>query len=264
MDLGLRGRVVLVTGASTGMGRGSAVVLADEGATLALVSQTAERLEKTGAACAERGVDVAWWAEDLATHDAAARVVPAALERFGRIDALVNTVGPIERSAGILEQDDDRWQFHYEGVLMSAVRMCREVVPVMQRQGGGAIVNIAAMSVRHYHPPLASYSAPKAALAHFTKNLAREFASDGIRANAVMPGMIASESVQARMQAAAREKGMSTDAYFADANARYGGVTWADRLGTTEEIGNVVAFLVSDKASYVNGVWWPVDGGSSF
>ena len=147
---------------------------------------------------------------------------------------------------------------------MSAVRTCREVVPLMQAAGGGAIVNIAAMSVRHYHPALADYSAQKAALAHFTKNLAREFAPDGIRANAVMPGMIASESVQERMAIAAREKNMTEDEYFTDANARYGGVTWASRLGRPREIADVVAFLLSDKASYVNGVWWPVDGGSSF
>ncbi len=264
MDLGLAGKVALVTGASTGMGRATAVVLAEEGARLALVSQTAERLEKTAAECAERGAEVAWWAEDLSTRDAPPRAVAAAVERFGRIDALANTVGPLERTAGILDQDDDRWQRHFEGVLMSAVRTCREVVPLMQAAGGGAIVNIAAMSVRHYHPALAHYSAPKAALAHFTKNLAREFAPDGIRVNAVMPGMIASESVQERMAIAAREKNMTEDEYFTDANARYGGVTWASRLGRPREIADVVAFLLSDKASYVNGVWWPVDGGSSF
>jgi len=205
----MAGRVALVTGASTGMGRATALVLADERARLALSSQTSARLEQTAAECAERGAEVAWWADDLAARDAPARVVAAAHERFGRVDALVNTVGPLVRTSGILDQDDDCWQRHFDSVLMSAVRFCREVVPLMLVNGRGAIVNISAMSVRHYHPQLAYYSAQKAALAHFTKNLAREFAHDGIRANAVMPGMIASESVQERQRIAARERGMT-------------------------------------------------------
>jgi 3-oxoacyl-[acyl-carrier protein] reductase len=264
VDLGLAGSVALVTGASTGMGRATALVLAREGARLALSSQTPERLSATAADCEQLGAEVAWWAEDLAAADGPPRVVAAACDRFGGVDALVNTVGPFVRTAGILDQDDDCWQDHFQSVLMSAVRFCREVVPVMQSRGGGAIVNISAMSVRHFHPQLAFYSAQKAALAHFTKNLAREFAGDGLRANAVMPGMIASEGVQARQRAAAEQRGMTEDEYFLDANSRYGGVTWANRLGTPEEIANVVAFLLSDKASYVNGAWVNVDGGSSF
>lgn len=246
------------------MGRATALVLADEGARLALASQTAARLERTAAECTDRGAEVAWWADDLAAPNAPPRVVEAVIERFGRVDALVNTVGPLVRTSGILDQDDDCWQRHFDSVLMSAVRFCREVVPLMQANGGGAIVNISAMSVRHYHPQLAYYSAQKAALAHFTKNLAREFAHDGIRANAVMPGMIASEGVQERRRIAARERQMTEQEYFVDANARYGGVTWADRLGTPEEIADVVAFLISDRATYVNGAWVNVDGGSSF
>jgi NAD(P)-dependent dehydrogenase (short-subunit alcohol dehydrogenase family) len=264
VDLGLADKVALVTGASTGMGRATALALADEGARLALTSQTPARLEATAAECEARGAEVAWWAEDLAARDAPPRVVAAACDRFGRVDVLVNTVGPLVRTTGILDQDDDCWQTHFESVLMSAVRFCREVVPVMRSHGGGSIVNISAMSVRHFHPQLAYYSAQKAALAHFTKNLAREFAPDGVRANAVMPGMIASEGVQARRRTAAKERGMSEEEYFVDANARYGEVTWADHLGTPEEIANVVAFLVSDRASYVNGAWVNVDGGSSF
>lgn len=246
------------------MGRASALVLAAEGARLALASMTAARLERTADDCRALGAEVATWAADLATRDGPPAVVAGVQEHFGGIDALVNTVGPFVRTSSILDQDDDCWQSHFDSVLMSAVRFCREVVPSMRARGGGAIVNVSAMSIRHYHPQLAYYSAQKAALAHFTKNLAREFAHDGIRANAVMPGMIASEGVQERQAAAARERGMTTDEYFRDANERYGGVTWADRLGTPEEIANVVAFLLSDRASYVNGAWVNVDGGSSF
>jgi NAD(P)-dependent dehydrogenase (short-subunit alcohol dehydrogenase family) len=264
LDLGLQGKVALVTGAGLGMGRATALRFAQEGARLALTSHTAARLENTVAEAAEVGVEASGWDADLAAPDAPGRVVAAARDRFGTVDVLVNTVGPYERTTGILEQDDGLWDEHLQGVLMSAVRMCREVVPLMQAAGGGAVVNISAMSIRHHIPTLAPYSAAKSALAHFTKNLAREFAPDGIRANAVMPGMIASEPVRERMAKAAAEKGMSEAEYFADANRRYHGVTWADRLGTPEEIADVVAFLASDRASYVNGAWINVDGGSSF
>jgi len=265
VDLGLHDKVALVTGAGLGMGRATALVLAEEGSRLALTSQTEARLEKTAADAAERGApDVATWTADLSTPDGAARVVAAARERFGTVDVLVNTVGPYQRTTGILEQDDELWEEHLQGVLLSAVRMCREVVPLMQAAGGGAIVNVSAMSIRHHIPALAPYSAAKNALAHFTKNLAREFASDGIRSNAVMPGMIASEPVRERMSKAAAEKGMSEAEYLEDANRRYHGVTWADRLGEPAEIAAVIAFLVSDRASYVNGAWVNVDGGSSF
>jgi NAD(P)-dependent dehydrogenase (short-subunit alcohol dehydrogenase family) len=264
VDLKLHDKVALVTGAGLGMGRATALLLADEGCRLALTSQTPERLEKTAADAAERGAEVAAWAADLSATDAGARVVTDARERFGTINVLVNTVGPYERTTGVLEQDDDLWEKHLQGVLMSAVRTCREVVPVMKAAGGGAIVNVSAMSIRHHIPALAPYSAAKSALAHFTKNMAREFAHDGIRTNAVMPGMIASEPVRERMAQAAAEKGMTEAEYLEDANRRYHGVTWADRLGEPEEIAAVIAFLVSDRASYVNGAWVNVDGGSNF
>jgi NAD(P)-dependent dehydrogenase (short-subunit alcohol dehydrogenase family) len=125
------------------------------------------------------------------------------------------------------------------------------------------------MSVRHFIPRIEHYSAAKAALAHFTKNLAKEFARDGIRTNAVMPGWIASESVLRNLDQRVKEWGAErgwtkVEDYFDYGNQRMDNLTWADRWGTPEEIGNVVAFLLSDKASYVNGAQVNVDGGSAF
>ena len=259
MDLGLKGKVVLVTGAGSGIGRATALLLAGEGARLALASRSAAPLEATAAAV---GGDVAVWTTDVTDLGAVDDLVTGARDRFGRIDGAVNTVGVSDRTAGILEQDDEMWNRHFESVLMGAVRVCRAVVPPMRAAGGGAIVNVSAMSIRHYIPALAHYSAMKIALAHFTKNLAKEFARDGIRANAVLPGMIASEPVRARVEEAARARNMSEREYFEDANARHGGVTFADRMGTPDEVASVIAFLLSDRASYVNGSWVNVDGGS--
>lgn len=259
MDLGLKGKVVLVTGAGSGIGKATAFTLGSEGALLALASRSAEPLEATAAAI---GGEVATWAADVTDLASVEALVAGVHERFGRIDGAVNTVGMSERTGGILEQDDAAWSLHFESVLMGAVRVCRAVVPVMREGGGGAIVNVSAMSIRHFIPVLAHYSAMKIALAHFTRNLAKEFAADGIRANAVLPGMITSEPVRARIEEAKHSKGMTEQEYFEDANARHGGLTFASRLGTPEEVGSVIAFLLSERASYVNGAWINVDGGS--
>ncbi len=266
MDLGLNGKVALVAGASEGMGRGTAMVLGAEGARLALVARTAETLEKTAAEVAEAtGAEVAHWAADFVSTAEVKRVVGEVMDRYGRIDVLVNTIGACEVVPELEDRTDDVWQIAYDSVLMAAVRACREVVPIMKAQGGGSIVNISAMSVRHWIPRIEHYSAAKAALAHFTKNQAREFAPDGIRTNAVMPGWIASESVVRNLEERCKKLGLdSVDDYFPIGNERMLNLTWASRMGTPEEIGNVVTFLASDRASYVNGAWVNVDGGSSF
>jgi NAD(P)-dependent dehydrogenase (short-subunit alcohol dehydrogenase family) len=262
MDLGLRGTVAIVVGASRGMGRASAIALGAEGARVALVARDAAALEAAAADVAGAGGEAATWALDVTDPAAIDPLVGAVRDRFGRIDVAVYAVGVCEPTESILAAGDEVWARHSESVLMGAVRLCRAVVPVMQTGGGGSIITICAMSVRRAIPTLAHYSSLKAALAHFTKSLAREFAHDGIRANAVLPGMIASEHVAERVERTRTERGMSEPEFVADANERYGEVTFANRLGRPDEVGSVVAFLASDRASYVNGAWINVDGGS--
>jgi 3-oxoacyl-[acyl-carrier protein] reductase len=248
------------------MGRASALSLAAEGARVAIAARSADTLEVTAAAAHDAGAkEVVQIVGDLTDPDHAAATVQRTIAAFGTLDVLVNTVGLCEPEPdGILATDDQVWARAWEGVLMVNVRLCRLAIPHMQANGGGAIVNIAAMSARHHLPMLSHYSSLKAALAHFTKNCAREFAPDHIRSNAVMPGLIASEGVVRRLSERQAELGIDDQAMFERTNDKYHDVTWWDRFGRPEEVGDVVAFLASPRASYMNGAMVNVDGGSIF
>jgi NAD(P)-dependent dehydrogenase (short-subunit alcohol dehydrogenase family) len=265
MDLRLAGKRVLVTGASEGMGRATALGLAAEGAQVGIVARTeatlaevAEEAATAGAAAVEPIV------ADLTAPGDAEMVVRRFASAAGGIDGLVNTVGLCEVVPdGILAQGDDYWDRAYQSVLLGNVRTCRVAVELMLESGGGSIVNTSAMSSRHYLPMMSHYSAMKVALAHFTKNLAREFGGRGIRANAVLPGMIESEAVARRKAAKVAETGWSDEEFFRYVNDKYEHVTWGDRLGRPDEVADAIVWLVSERSSYVNGVWLNVDGGST-
>jgi NAD(P)-dependent dehydrogenase (short-subunit alcohol dehydrogenase family) len=257
---------ILVVGATQGMGRASALRLAEGGARVALLARTAADLAVLEQDVFAAGAkDVACFQADVTEADAVTAAVAGAAERWDGLDGLVNTVGLCEPvRTGFLDIDDGYWERAFSSVLLSAVRTCRAALPHLLAAGGGSIVNISAMSIRHYIPMLAHYSSQKIALAHLTKNLAREFGARGIRTNAVMPGMIESDGVAARKAAAMAENNWTDDEYFEYTNAKYHHVTYASRLGQPAEIGAAVAWLISDEASYVNGAWLPVDGGSTF
>jgi 3-oxoacyl-[acyl-carrier protein] reductase len=248
------------------MGRATAISFGREAMRVAIVARTEAAL----AAVADE-VKAAGAAEVIAiTADACSS---AEVQRFvgqveaadGGLDVLVNTIGLCEVVPdGILAADDEHWDRAYQSVLMAAVYACRAALPGMLARGDGRIVNVAAMSTKHYLPMIAHYSAPKIALAHFTKNLAKEFGARGVRSNAVMPGMIESEGVAARKRQRMAERGWTDEEFFTNVNERYDHCTYANRLGRPEEIADAITWLVSDRASYVNGAWLPVDGGSTF
>ena len=276
MDLGLRDKVALVFGATQGMGRATAMRLAAEGVHLVVCarghgegeSQYRYTAKPTLDAVADQAraagaASVAALAADLTEGGQAEQVMAAIDDIHGRLDVLVNTVGLCEMGTSVTEPDD-WWDRSYQSVLMSSVRACRAGIPLMLRSGGGAIVTTSAMSMRHFIPRLAHYSAQKAALAHFTKNLAREYGPKGLRANAVLPGMIVNEQIAEQQRTWMAETGGSEDDYFVETNARWGTATWGTRLGVPEDIADGIAFLVSQRASYINGVLLNIDGGSEY
>jgi len=261
MNLGYDGKVALVVGGSEGMGLASARSIGREGATVVIIGRSEERLTTAAASLAADGVTAQTEIADAENADSIDAGIARVLDRNGRVDVLVNAVGGWESAESALDFTDESWHYHLDTVVLSAARTCRAVMPGMAQRGSGSVVNIAAQSSERHWSVIAAYSAMKAAMVHLTKNLAREFGPSGVRVNAVRPGWIMSESQRRRFSSRV-PRGTTDEQMYAGIAAEWPELCWANRFGTVEEIGEVVAFLASDLASYVNGALWSVDGGS--
>jgi 3-oxoacyl-[acyl-carrier protein] reductase len=257
MDLELKGKVAVVGGASKGLGRACAEVLAEEGARVAVCSRTEAELDKAAQAIRDStGADVLALAGDLDRHETVQRLIAATVERFGRLDILVNNSGgpPLARA---LSATEEQWATAVERSLLFFARMSREAVPHMKRQGGGRIINILASTVYQPIPNLALSGATRMGVVAFAKSLADEVGRDGILVNNVCPGSIMSERMLSNVTARAKELGISLE----DAIAQRAAETAVGRVGDPRELGYLVAFLASAKSSYITGTTILVDGG---
>ena len=249
MDLGLKDKVVIVTGASRGIGKAIALGFAEEGARLSICGRTPETLESAANEIRALGAAVFARPTDVTQEVQAEAFVKATLDTYGRIDVLINNVGG-SRWTPMLEISDQEWHEILDLNLVSAARMSRAVIPTMHGQGGGVIIMISSIYGREGGGPI-TYNAAKAAEISMSKSLARELAPGNIRVNSVAPGSILFPGGSWERRQKADPEGIAA---FIKSDMPLG------RFGKSEEIANVVVFLASERASLVTGACINVDG----
>jgi 3-oxoacyl-[acyl-carrier protein] reductase len=259
MDLGLTGKVAVITGGSAGIGEAIARGLAAEGAHVVLCARDEERLRLAVAKIKDtsRHVRVIAVPADLTAPDGAEVLGAAVASEFGGADILINNAGTGSEEK-ILTAPDDRWQFYWELHVMAAVRLARALAPGMRERGGGVILHNASICATQplgYEP---IYNVTKAALVMFSKCLANELIGDNIRVNAVNPGLVMTGDWVKTAKLLTEGTDQTWEQYLqkiADDNAPIG------RFATPEEVADLFVFLCSDRASYTVGSTYYVDGG---
>ncbi|MGO9606945.1 MAG: SDR family NAD(P)-dependent oxidoreductase [Candidatus Binataceae bacterium] len=255
MDLELRGKTAIVTGGSKGIGRATALRLVEEGASVLICARGREALDETASIARRQteGSRVATAEADLTRHDDIRRVVDEAVRAFGRIDILVNNAGSA-RPGDFLKLSDEDWRTDFDLKFFGYVRMAREVLPHMDREHRGVIVNVIGTGGLR---PTAGYmvgGAANAALNHFTKALADEGAKHGVRVVGVNPGPILTERLQLFTERGAR--GRNLDEVYAR-------MTPLGRPGKPEEVADLIVFLASERAAFIHSANITIDGGAN-
>jgi len=258
VELGLQGRVALVTGGSKGIGRACAAAFAAEGCRVALCARGAEALERTAAELTAKGAEVLIVAADLVEPDAAARVVDATVTRFGRLDVLVNNAGSI-RGGDFLGTPPEQWADDWRLKLLGYVRMAQAAIPRMRARRWGRIVNVIGAAARNPTPDYMAGGIANAGLINWTRSLADLGAPDGILVTAVSPGATATERWDRLVAQRAQAQGKAPEELRRELERAQP----LGRIGRPQDIADVVVFLASERASFITGVAITVDGGTS-
>jgi 3-oxoacyl-[acyl-carrier protein] reductase len=260
MDLGLTDRACIITGASRGIGRAIATSLSAEGARTLLVGRNEDALRQTAERCEEAGGHAETLTLDVTDPDAGERACRACLDRFDRLDVVVNNAGASAVRA-LSDLTDDEWQQQWELHVMAPMRLMRAAAPRMAEKSWGRIVNVCSSSGKRPSSTNAAYSVTKAAELSLSRTFADAFAGEGVLVNAVAPGPVGGDlwlSPGGLADQAAQAKGVDRDEVLESQAAKVP----LGRLATEEEIAAVVVFLCSERASNVAGAAWSVDGGS--
>jgi 3-oxoacyl-[acyl-carrier protein] reductase len=254
MELGLRGKVVAVTGGTEGIGRATVQRFVQEGAKVAFCARREEFLQAWAEELRRAGGDVLPVVADAARPGDMERFIEEAARHFGRLDIVVNNAGQTGQAA-FDAVDDEAWQRDLDIKVFAQIRTARAAIPHMRKQGGGRIINLNMIGAKQPAAGTFPTTISRAAGLALTKALSKELAADHILVNAVAVGKIKSKQQERR---AARMK-ISAEEHY----AQTGRTVPLGRMGEAEEVANVIAFLASDAASYVTGSCVHVDGGLS-
>ncbi len=261
MDLGLKGRACVVTGASRGIGAETARLLCAEGANVLLVARNEERLRAAANAAGEAGGEAATLPLDVTEEDAGERMLAAATESFGALDVLVNNAGTAQWR-DLDEVADEDWRAQYELNVMAPLRAMRAAAPPMVERGWGRIVNVCSTAGKRPSAAMPEYSVAKAAELSLSRLFADRYAKSGVLVNAICPGPVESEMWMEPGGLLDQSREMSGAASREEALATAGSKRPIGRLAEPTEIAGAIAFLCSERASYVAGAAWSVDGGT--
>lgn len=260
MELGIAGRVAVVTGASRGIGRAVAEVLAAEGADLVVSARGRDSLDEAAENLRTLGARVTAVVGDVTDPATTGAVARAALDGYGRADIVVNNAGGDSGHLPIDRLTDDDWERAYRLYVVSAMRLTAAVLPAMRDAGWGRIINVSSYTARVPEPFCAPYAAAKAALVNATRNLSRSFAGEGICANCVLPGLTDTDGVRKGFAEASSATGRPEEQLVARMLER--APIDAGRLGRSSEVAAMVAFLCSEQAGWITGAAISIDGGT--
>jgi 3-oxoacyl-[acyl-carrier protein] reductase len=253
LDLGLSGKVAIVTGGSEGLGRACAERFAREGARVAICARRKDVLERAaGDIRAKTGGEVLAQPADVTKAAEVEAFVNATVSRFGGVDILVNNAGT-SSAAGFEAVTDETWLYDLDLKLLGAIRFCRLVIPLMKARGGGRIINVTTVGGKAPQPRSLPTSVTRAAGINLTKSLAHEYAASGILVNTVCLGLVKSAQWERRA------RGGDLDAFYREAARRVP----IGRVGEADEFADLVAFLVSERGGYITGAAINFDGGMS-
>jgi 3-oxoacyl-[acyl-carrier protein] reductase len=265
MDLGLSGRACVVTGASSGIGRATALQLCAEGAKVLLVARGEERLaaatEEAARAAEPAGGAAAALSLDVTAEDAGERMLAATEEHFGALDVLVNNAGAA-KWRDLDDVPDEDWRAQYELNVMAPLRAMRAAIPPMAERGWGRVVNVCSTAGKRPSAAMAEYSVAKAAELSLSRLFADRYAKTGVLVNAVAPGPVEAEMWMEPGGLLDQSIELSNASSREEALAEAGSKRPIGRLAQAEEIASAIVFLCSERASYVAGAAWSVDGGT--
>ena len=260
MDLGLQGKVAVITGGSEGIGKAAAVSKAAEGAKVAICARRTELLEAAAADIRQAtGGEALAVTADVGQPDQIRALFDTVLSTYGRLDILVNNAGTA--AGGPFESvTDEGWHQDLDVKLFGAIRCSREALPHMRRQGGGRIINVTNLGAKAPGGASVPTSVSRAAGVALTKAMSKEFAADNILVTTVCIGLIRSGQHDRRFeQSRAQNAGLTIDQFYAEMGKRVP----LGRVGEGREAGDVICFLASERASYLTGIAVNIDGGTS-